>query len=169
MNVLFHTTAAVGVAVLLTDTNKVKIHSNVIRASITGTFAFILGAISHGALDYIPHCYPINSKVDVILGLIIIVIFTFLAKKDYKLIVGLAFIGSIFPDLVDLSPEILNSYLGFNLPIIDNIFPWHWSEYSGSIYVQNCHVSFLNHSLVLLTVGLICWARRNDLTKIFLP
>lgn len=167
MNVLFHTTAAIGVAVMLTDTHKVK-PDTIFKDSIsTGFFAFVTGIISHGALDYIPHCYPVNSKADAILGLATIITLTLLTVKKYRPIIGLAFTGSIFPDMIDLSPAILNKYLGLSFPITDNIFPWHWHDYSGSIYTQECDVSAINHFIVLMIVAIVCWFRQADLKTMF--
>jgi hypothetical protein len=164
MNVIFHTTTAFGVSVLLTDTKAMATATNkkVIEA---GVFGFLLGLLSHGTLDYIPHCYPINSKLDAIAGLTMIIALVWLTKKRYRLITGLSFVGSLFPDLVDLSPGILNKQLGLSLPIINKIFPWHWHEYSGSIYGGDCGVSTANHLFVILTVIIICWSRRSDLKQ----
>ena len=167
MNVIFHTTTAISVAVLLTDTKRIEqltISKSVIWTSM---LAFTVGLISHGVLDYIPHCYPINSKIDAIAGLTMILLITWLTNKKYRLIMGLSFLGCIFPDLVDLLPSIINKQLGLSLPIIDQVFPWHLHDYSGSIYNENCNNSTLNHVLLLLTVCIICWCRRTDLKRIF--
>ncbi|WP_027002885.1 hypothetical protein [Hugenholtzia roseola] len=167
MNVIFHTTTAVGVAILLTDTKRIE-QARTLKDTIwTSILAFIVGVISHGALDYIPHCYPINSKLDVFAGLAMILITVWLTNKKYQFIMGLSFLGSIFPDLVDLSPSIINKQLGFNLPILDKIFPWHLHDYSGSNYTNDCSNSFLNHLLLLLTISIILWCRQTDLRAIF--
>ena len=107
------------------------------------------------------------QKIDAFLGLIIIFLTIFLTNKRYWLIVTLSFLGSIFPDLVDLLPAILNKQLGFNLPEMGKIFPWHWRSFSGSIYVKNCQISTLNHVLVLLTVSFVCWLNRMDFKRMF--
>ena len=166
MNVLFHTTAAIGIAASIIDTRKAGADS-VRNRTIRGSLAFLLGIMAHGALDYIPHCYPINSKVDVIIGLLIILASTLLAGKSYKLIVAMALTGSIFPDIIDLSPAIANKYMGLNLPVYKNFFPWHWKEYSGSIYNANCSVSAINHFMVLISTAIVCWVKRKDLQVIF--
>lgn len=164
MNVLFHTTAAIGVAVMLTDT-RAKNNSTKQTVLLSG-LAFIVGVASHGALDYIPHCYPINSKFDAIAGLTVIIALTILSNKKYRPIVGLAFIGSIFPDLIDLSPQIINKYLGLNFPISQKLFPWHWEKYSGSIFINDCNVSTVNHLILILVVTVICWLRKTDIKNI---
>lgn len=167
MNVLFHTTTAIGIAVLLTETSKDKSPMVLKRQFATAFFAFIFGVIAHGAIDYIPHCYPIHSKVDMILGLMMILSLTWLSRPAYRLIIFTAFIGSVFPDLVDLGPAMANDLLALNLPIWDKVFPWHWPKYSGSLYGQDCGVSNLNHFLVVFIVLMICWFRRKDLKNIF--
>lgn len=166
MNVLFHTTAAIGIAALIIDTRKAGADLKVRDRTIQGSLAFLLGIMAHGALDYIPHCYPINSKIDVIGGLLIISVSTLLAGKTYRLIVAMAFTGSIFPDIMDLSTAIANKYGGLNLPVYKNFFPWHWKEYSGSIYSDNCSVSAINHFMMLISIIIICWVRRRDLQVI---
>jgi hypothetical protein len=167
MNILFHTTTAISVAVLLTDTNRIKQATNSKIIYWTSFFAFTVSLISHGALDYIPHCYPINSKFDAIAGLTMILITIWLTNKKYRLIIGLAFAGCIFPDLVDHLPSILNKEFGFSLPIFEKIFPWHVKEYSGSIYSGKCNISNLNHSLLLLTIAIVFYCRWKDVTVIY--
>jgi hypothetical protein len=126
-----------------------------------------LGVISHGELDYIPHCYPIKSITDIVLGIIIIFTLTLLTNKKYRFITGLAFFGCIFPDLVDELVRIGNIFMGISLPIRENYFPWQWDDYSGSIYTHNCGISNINHILLILTVAIFCWFRRTDLRRMF--
>jgi hypothetical protein len=166
MNVLFHTITAISVAVLLTDTKKIELSKTSRIVVITSISTFALGIISHGVLDYIPHCYPINSKLDVIASLASIVATLWFTNKKYRLIMVLSFLGSIFPDLVDLSPSIINKQFALHLPIFEKLFPWHLHKYSGSIYTGDCNNSTLNHILLLSTVFIICWFRKTDLKAI---
>lgn len=167
MNVIFHISAAISVAVLMTDIKRIEQSTSLNCIVWTSVTAFLVGVISHGVLDYIPHCYPVNSKLDAIVGLTMILTTTWLTNKKYRIIMLLSFLGCIFPDLIDLSPSIINKHLGLDLPIIDKIFPWHLKEYSGSIYTDNCNISTLNHILLLLTICIICWFRSIDLKTIF--
>ncbi|AFM02788.1 hypothetical protein Fleli_0301 [Bernardetia litoralis DSM 6794] len=109
----------------------------------------------------------INSKLDAITGLTMILTITWLTNKKYRLIIGLSFLGCIFPDLIDLFPAIINKQIGLSLPIIEKIFPWHLHNYSGSIYSDSCNNSTLNHILLLLTVSIVVWCRRTDAKLIF--
>lgn len=166
MNVIFHTTTAIGVAVLLTDTVRLGDKPTLIRVIPTSLYAFSIGIISHGALDFIPHCYPINSKADVIVGLLMILMAIWLTNRYFRVITGLACFGAIIPDIVDLGPKIIDKQMNLNLSLQENIFPWHWHAYSGSIYNGTCDVSTINHLLLLLTIGIVLWTRRADLKVI---
>ena len=146
MNVLFH--MAVG-ATIIVGITKINEESQFENKKIS-LFGFVLGVLSHGILDYIPHCYPINSKVDVISSLIIFLLLVYYVKNKFKILVIAILLGSIFPDLIDLSPGIMNSLFNINLPIFDTIFPWHFQNYSGSIYINNCNISNINHVLTIL-------------------
>ena len=163
MNVIFHTTTAIAVTVLLTDTSRLGDRPTLKKALPTAFCCFAIGIISHGALDFIPHCYPINSRLDGIAGLLLILLTIWLTNRHYRLISGLACIGSIFPDLLDLGPKIINKQLSLRLTLPDNIFPWHWHTYSGSINDGRCNVSALNHLLLLFTIGAVIWTRRSDI------
>ena len=165
MNILFHTTAAIGLIATLNETSSEE-YSNK-RKIVLGFIYFAISVVSHGALDYIPHCYPINPKIDVIIGAIVIGTLTFLSKPKYRLIVGLTFLGNIFPDIVDLSPQILNKYLGLSIPINDKIFPWHWEKYSGSIFNEDCKTYTLNHFILVAVIFAICIMKKNILKNIF--
>ncbi|WP_353548214.1 hypothetical protein [Sediminibacterium sp. KACHI17] len=164
MNVLLHTTTGIGIVVLLTNIKKIERSKYPI---VTCVCVCIAGILSHGILDTIPHCYPIPSKLDVLLGLFMILIASWFSNKKYRLIVLSSFIGCIIPDLIDLSPAIINKQLGWNLPILDKIFPWHYKEYSGSIYSGNCNISTINHILLLTIISGICWYKPVTMKTIF--
>lgn len=160
MNVIFHIVAGTGIVATMSH---LKVKDQKVGKIASG---FFLGLISHGILDYSPHCYPINSKVDFLLGLLLIATSIFFVKKEWKLIVTAIYFGCVFPDLIDLSPEIINSQLGFNLPTFENIFPWHIHEYSGSIYSGECEVSSINHILTFLFCGIAVFLNKNSLKEI---
>jgi len=166
MNVIFHTSVAVAITVSLIDADAIE-KSWLTRENIlTGILAFVIGVIFHGILDYIPHCYPVNSKLDVIASLLFFGLGCWLLKKNYRLIFCFAFIGSIFPDVIDLSFKILNKQLSLHLPMYHNFFPWHWTQYSGSIYNGLCGVSTLNHVMIIFLIGVLLYRKRSDLNKI---
>lgn len=165
MNVLFHTVSAVGVVAMVTDASVIK--SGISRsAMIVAAVALLSAVFFHGVLDYLPHCYPVHSRWDVIIGFCITVAGILVVRRPYRLIVSSAFAGCILPDIIDLLPSILNKYLGWQLPVTQQFFPWHWTENSGSIYNGNCETPFINHWSVVIFVFLIVYARRRDLKMI---
>lgn len=165
MNVFFHVTTAIGVMAVVSDRQKIDNPKTTIMPSAC---AFVLGVIIHGVIDYIPHTYPFSAKVDVILSLAIILLVSFQARRRYRLIVAMSFLGCIFPDLVDLLPAIINKIIGLNIPICDKIFPFHQKDYSGSIFAGTSIVSDVNHISVLLVTILIIWCRNSDFKRIFI-
>ena len=167
MNVIFHTATALCISILLTDTGSLSAGPDKRRILATAACVFAAGIISHGLLDYMPHHYPLNSKLDVILSLFVILMTTWCAKKLYRPILLISFIGSILPDIIDLSSAILNKHLGTNIPIASKLFPWHWPVYSGSIYRGDYTVSIVNHMLVVAFILIACWCRRKDAAGIF--
>lgn len=166
MNVLFHTSAAVGIIALCAQTIPRK-PGRVQQAGFS-LLCLCLGIIAHGILDYIPHCYPIPSALDAGLGMIIILLNVLFASGRYRLIIFSAFLGSVLPDLVDLAPQIIRARSGMAIPLHAPIFPWHWKQYSGSIYSGSCGVSQVNHLTLMACVVLACLVYRKDLRRLYL-
>ena len=119
VNVLFHTLAGGAIAVLLAPPANTKRLSKGLRCAS----AFVLSVLSHGLLDWAPHCYPIASKVDVIVSLAIMIFAFFRSAKAFRPILIAAFVGAILPDVLDLSPAILAKQTGWNVPVFPHFFP----------------------------------------------
>lgn len=160
MNVTFHTLAALGTAAVLSA----KPHTQSLRpASVHDplyiqAIGFGAGVIVHGLLDTIPHTYPIKAGLDVMISLVLFAGAILLAQRPHRLLIAVCFLGAIFPDLLDHGPAILSKHLGWPAPAV-KIFPWHWPQYSGSIYSHErnaasllCHFVVVGISLVLLWV-----------------
>jgi len=167
MNLIIHTTTAIGIVLLVADTSKIVVHKKLNNPFLTGLLAFTIGFISHAVLDYLPHCYPVPQTIDGILGIIMIITMVSLTNKKYRLITVLTFMAVLLPDLVDQWPLILNKCFGLNLTPAGQFCPWHWSRFSGSIYNQVSDVSTLNHIIVLLAFGVICRFKWSELKVIF--
>ncbi|MBL0884224.1 MAG: hypothetical protein IBJ16_12925 [Chitinophagaceae bacterium] len=125
------------------------------------------GILSHGILDTIPHCYLIPSKIDASLGLLMIITAIWLCNKQYSIMVLSSFIGCIIPDLIDLSPSIINKQLGWSLPVFDKLFPWHFKQFSGSVYTDDCTISNINHTILVIALGAVCWYKRSVVREMF--
>lgn len=154
MNVTFHVLMGIAVAAALSP-----------RKSVVGGGTLVTGFVaalgSHGLLDYIPHSYPIKSGVDVGLAFCIFSLALFFANVHIRLFLVTCFLGSILPDLIDLAPGILNRHLGLSLPEV-KWFPWHWRQYSGSIYDGTRRtVSSVTHVTVLAIALSLIWRFRD--------
>lgn len=160
MNVLFHFSTGVGLSILLSDTQE-NIQSPRQKFQ-KGLSAIVLGVISHGVLDYAPHCYPINSTLDISLGFMAMLAYIYFTKPQLRYLSICALVACILPDLIDLLPSMLNNQFGTSLPILDKIFPWHWKSQSGSIYNGDCNVSNINHILCIVAVILIIWNKKSE-------
>ena len=165
MNVIFHTLASVATAAVLSTQLKEKKPINSITGLTILVIGFTTGILLHGLLDWIPHQYPLPSVLDVVVSLILFSIIFMLAHNEARWILFACFLGAIFPDLVDLGPAILNRQMQLHLPTA-KIFPWHWKEYSGSIYDGSRHwLSIFNHLVVAGMSGCLILKFRQRLLR----
>ena len=158
MNVTFHVLASFATTAALSTIN-----AGTQRARFLLLVAgLIAGVILHGILDILPHSYPINSILDVVLALILFAVAWPLVVKAQRLLFLACYLGAILPDLIDLGPAILNKRLGTTFPVI-KLFPWHWKMYSGSIYDgSKGFESALSHVVVLgASLLLLFWLHNN--------
>lgn len=117
---------------------------------------FAAGILLHGVLDFSPHQYPLSSKIDVVLALILLAFFSFLVPRRNLLLFWVCYAGAIFPDVLDLSPEIIYKYLGITIPHLPfKIFPWHWKQYSGSIYDGSGSLESSTYYFLVLLISLV--------------
>lgn len=115
----------------------------------------------HGLLDYLPHTYPIKSSIDVALALLLFSAALVFAKPHLRPLLVACFPGSILPDVIDLAPGILNRHEGLNLPEV-KLFPWHWRQYSGSVYDRSRRTeSVTTHSIVSAIALFLIWRARD--------
>ena len=155
MNVTFHVLTGIAVAACLSPRQpSVKITS--VIAGFGTTVAL------HGLLDHLPHSYPIKSTIDVALGLLLFGAAFLFAKPHLRPVLAACFLGCTFPDLLDFAPSILNHNLGLSLPVHKNFFPWHWKQYSGSIYDGSRKTeSWLSHITAVAVALSLLWHRRD--------
>jgi len=154
VNVTFHVLAGIGVAASLSP-----------REPTVPKIAMVAGFASticlHGLLDYLPHSYPIKSSIDVALALLLFGTGLSLAKPHVRPLLVACFLGSILPDLVDLAPGILNRHIGLDMPEV-KLFPWHWRQYSGSIYNgSRTAESMAAHLVVSAIARFLIWRARD--------
>jgi hypothetical protein len=159
MNVTFHMLSAVATAAILSSRQNNRTSHRCVPPNLSVVAAgFVVGVFAHGLLDYAPHSYPIKPIADVSISLALLGTAMTLANPRCRLLLGACSLGSVFPDLVDLAPAIVNKRLGWSLPVV-KLFPWHWRQYSGSIYDGSrkldsllCHILVIAASFILLCV-----------------
>ena len=129
--------------------------------------AFGMGILTHGLLDLLPHCYPIPSKADALLSLVLLMFAVLRSSKTFRPLLITAFAGAVFPDVLDLSPAILAKQTGWSIPLFPHFFPWHWKEYSGSVYKGSCAFSNGIHLLFLSIAGIVFRKKKDALLRLF--
>ena len=164
MNVTFHALGSFAAAAVLS----LKSDENWISVSALKKYAvgFCAGILVHGILDFLPHNYPLSSKFDVIFALVLFLFFLLMAQKQNRLLVLVCFVGAIFPDLIDLSAAIADKHLGIPVsPLSFKIFPWHWKDFSGSVYddSRNLESNIYHLSFLLVCFYLIYMYRKKFL------
>lgn len=154
MNVTFHALGSIATAAVL-SLNLIE-KRNSVSAFKKYAVGFTVGILIHGVLDFLPHNYPIASKLDVIFALFILILSLFLTQNQNRFLVLSCFSGAIFPDVIDLSAGIINKHFKIPIPQFDfKVFPWHWKEYSGSIYDGS---RFIASTIYHISVLLICFS-----------
>ncbi len=150
MNVTFHTIASITTASIFCIKK-----DDIVWNTSKFLIVFVVGILVHGVLDYLPHQYPIRSKVDIGVALFLFILTLFFIEKKNYLLLLIAFIGGIFPDLVDLSSGIADKHFGLLLPQLSfKIFPWHWKEYSGSIYDGTREIESAIYHISVVLIGI---------------
>lgn len=121
VNVTFHTIGAIATAAVLSSRRSAQCSPILDRLPLL-TVGFVAGILAHGALDHVPHTYPIPSAFDVFLGLTLFLVAIASSKHEHRVLLGACFAGSVLPDFIDLGPAIINRRLGWSLPVV-KVFP----------------------------------------------
>ncbi len=161
MNVTVHILTAVAVGTLLSSPMREPSSPRWLeKQDILYLVAALTGNILlHGLLDILPHTYPFEIKVDAALAFALVAFTLAVIRRRYWLVFIVAIIGGLLPDLVDLGPQLLNHYFHLSISYRE-IFPWHWSAYSGSRYDHEAwlissvmHLLVVGSAMVLLLVS----------------
>ncbi len=151
MNVIVHTLTAVAVGTLLASSMREPGSPRWLEKQDAPYLAVALAGnvLLHCLLDILPHTYPLEIKVDIVLTLVLVALTLAVVRRRYWLVFIVAVTGGLLPDLVDQGPQLLNRYFHLSLPYRE-LFPWHWSAYSGSRYDREAWlISSVVHLLVV--------------------
>jgi len=163
VNVTFHTMLALGTAAVLSSMHRVtpSVGSFNRGTTLLPVIGFSIGILFHGVIDYLPHSYPIPSRIDIVLSLALAALAIAMSKPQNRLLVLACYLGCIFPDVVDLGPPAINRLFDWKLPMF-KISPWHWPQYSGSIYdgTRQWESCSLHVVVVALSIGSFVRYRR---------
>jgi hypothetical protein len=158
MNTTFHMLAGVAVGAAC---SRWETRHEIARLGL----GFATSVLLHGVMDVTPHSYPISSPLDVALGLAIAASALFLARQAVRPLLVACCLGSVFPDLVDLAPAIINRHTGLSLPTPE-FFSWHWRTYSGSMYGGSRNIeSWLYHLMVVVIAASSIYILRRRLFR----
>jgi hypothetical protein len=136
------------------------------RAAIAAA-AFVLGVMSHGVLDGLPHEYPLRWLGETITSLTLVTTWMVITRPGYRALPLIAIAGALLPDVIDHVPEDLNRHLGTHLPVWPNVFPWHHRGGSGSlsgVVPRDARIaSIANHVIVVAFCAATLWLSRQAL------
>jgi hypothetical protein len=115
--------------------------------------ACLLAVASHGVLDALPHYYPLQSWEDAAVSLVLVGGWCLLVPRWMRGRLLLVCVAALLPDIIDHVPDDLRKRLGLPLPVLPNLFPWHWPAgqaswpgRSGPKWV----ISVVNHLIVVV-------------------
>jgi hypothetical protein len=111
-----------------------------------------LAVASHGIIDALPHYYPLAPWEDATASLVLVAVWCALVPRWMRKPLLLVCVAALLPDIVDHLSDDLRKHLGLPLPVLPNLFPWHWPEGSGSWRGRsgpNWIVSVVNHAIVV--------------------
>lgn len=165
MNVAFHTLSALAIG----QTAACRIDAGTSRRRYVAIAAltFLLGVMSHGVLDGLPHEYPFRWPGEVLVTTPLVVIWMVLIQGRYRALLLVAIAGALVPDVIDHVPRDLNRHLGTHLPEVTKLFPWHHRGGSGSLSgvvpLDARIASVTNHIIVITFSAALLWLSRRAL------
>jgi hypothetical protein len=131
---------------------------------------FVLGVMSHGVLDGLPHEYAFKWLGDTIASATLVGVWLAITKPGYRSLLLIAIAGAVLPDVIDHVPRDINRHLGTHLPELRKLFPWHHRGGSGSlsgVVPFDAHVaSIANHVIVVSFCAAALWLSRGTLRRI---
>jgi hypothetical protein len=150
MNVAFH--ELVGIAIAQETGARLGTRAGGRRDRVAWTVAFTLAVLSHGVLDALPHYYPFSSVMDGVVSLVLVGGWLLLVPRWLRWPLFAMCVAALLPDIVDHFPKDVRRHLHLDLPVLPNLFPWHWHSGSGSLEGSTGPLwreSLTNHVIVL--------------------
>ncbi len=169
MNIAFHTLA--GLAIGQTAATRVSAEPSRDpearrHDALVATLAFGFAVMSHGILDGLPHEYPFRALGDTLATAVVVAAGMSVLQRRHRVLVLIALIGAVLPDVIDHAPRDLNRHFGTHLPELKKVFPWHGAGGSGSLsgdhILFRAHIaSLVNHVIVVAFSAAMLWLTRS--------
>ena len=123
------------------------------------------GLLTHGILDGLKHGYPISAVPDIVLGAVLAAAWCLAVRRPLRLLFAAVIACALLPDVIDHGAAMLRWKVGWDVAVNrSNVFPWHWSEGSGSLSIvagRDRVVSMVNQFIVLfMATGCIATTTR---------
>jgi len=147
--------AAVGISTSLLFYKKVNAAPYKVKSYV---FPFFSNVVLHGVMDIIPHSHLIPSIPDMLIALLIPALLIPFIKRKYLILVLTCYLGSIFPDLIDLGVFRLLGLGTFR------IFPWHLVEvyfFLDAIYTNHFVNVLFDIMAATACFALVFWKRKG--------
>ena len=167
MNVAFHTLTALAIG--QTAACRMEVAQRRRTRVAIAVVTFLLGVMSHGVLDGLPHEYPFRWLGDTLSTTVLFVIWMAIIAPRHRGLLLIAIAGALLPDVIDHTPRDINRHLGTHLPELPKLFPWHHRGGSGSlsgVVPFDARVaSIANHIIVVSFCAASLWLSRRALRK----
>lgn len=167
MNVAFHTLSALAIG--QTAAWRLDVADRRARRGAITALVILLGVMSHGVLDGLPHEYPFKWLGDTVSTTALVVVWMAIVEPRHRLLLLIAIASAVLPDVIDHVPRDLNRHLGTHLPELTKLFPWHHRGGSGSLsgeVPRDARIaSITNHIIVVTFSGVMLWLSRAALRK----
>jgi hypothetical protein len=167
LNIAFHTLAALAIG--QSAACRLQVAQRRWQRIAIGVVTFLLGVMSHGVLDGLPHEYPFRWPAETVLITVLLVTWMVIIQPRYRGLLLIAVAGALLPDVIDHVPRDLNRHLGTHLPELPKLFPWHHRGGSGSLsgtVPPDAHVaSIANHIIVVSCSVLMLVLSRRALRR----
>jgi len=165
LNVAFHTLSALAIG--QTAAVRMDAADGRRRRISIAVWVFVLGVMSHGVLDGLPHEYPFKWLGDTISTTVLVVTWMAIVQPRHRALLLLAIGAAVLPDVIDHVPRDFNRHLGTHLPELTKLFPWHHRGGSGSLSGEvpfDARVASIAYHLIVVTFsGVLLWLSRGVL------
>jgi hypothetical protein len=165
LNVAFHTLSALAIG--QTAAWRIDVADRRERPVAIVALVFVLGVMSHGVLDGLPHEYPFKWLGDTVSTTALVVIWMAIIEPRHRALLLFAIFSAILPDIIDHVPRDLNRHLGTHLPELTKLFPWHHRGGSGSLSVNvplDARIASIAYHIIVVTFSIVMlWLSRRAL------